>query len=278
MPFYNAKLYTRKRGRPRKGYSKTGKKLGRPSSKPTVSQVKRIVKKVISRQAENKTIQWFTTGIDIWNINNANFLPSIFPVSPYLGFLNVEQGVGQGERVGNRIRIKRIWIKGTIYPQPYNSTINPNPQPVQVILWFFCSRSSPNLLPNTMSGFLQDGDSARNLQGDLTDVISLVNNDQFRLFHKRVFKIGYAAYEGTGIQPAQQAFHNNDFKLNRTFKVNLKKHVVKNVVYNDTGTNVPRTRGLFCVAQAVNADGSIMANNITPAQMSFQLSMEYEDY
>lgn len=255
----------------------TKKKYRTRSSKVVVSQVKRIIKKEISRQAENKTKQYFSNGSNVLPSAATTFLNSIIPVTPYAGFLEIPQGLGQGDRIGNRIMIKNLTMKGTIWPLPYDILYNPNPVPLQVVLWFFINRNTPGSTPTSMNGFLQDGSSSRNLQNQLSDVMARVNGDRYRLLTKRVFKIGYANNAGTGNQPAYQTFANNDFKLNQNFKINLTKYVVKNVRYID-GSNTPSTRGLWVIAQALNADGSSMANNIIPARMSYELNIQYEDF
>lgn len=249
------------------------------AKKLSINTVKRIAKQVVSKEAENKTVQFFSTGANIYPSSaGATFTSSILPVSPYTGGLEIGQGNGQGERTGNRVRLKSLTFKGTIFPLPYNASTNPNPVPVQIVFWFFIRRSEPNTIPTSITGFLQDGDSARNLQNNLSDVMSKVNNNEYRLLTKRVFKIGYAAYEGTGTQAAFQAFHNNDFKLNRNFNIPLMKYAYKNLNYNDNSSNTPRTRGIFLLAQAIAADGSSLPNNVIPARMTYELNCSYEDF
>lgn len=267
--------YRRRRGNRR--YPKRARRGYRRSRPLTAKAVARIAKQVVSRQAETKMVQYFSTGLDVLPSSSTGFNASIQPVSPYTGFLQIDQGVGQGERVGNRLKLKSLSMKGTIWPMPYNASTNPNPTPVQIVLWFFCLRQNNTTIPASVPGFLQEGDSSRNLQNNLSDLVSRVNTDQYRLFARRVFKIGYAAYGGTGTQAAFQAFVNNDFKLNANFRVNLTRHAIKTVIYNDASSTTPRTRGIFCVAQAIAADGSAMANNIIPARMSYQLECTYED-
>lgn len=247
------------------------------AKKLSVNTVRRIAKKVVSAQAENKTVQFFTTNQRIYPSGSASFGSSIFPVSPYTGYLEIPQGVGQGNRIGNKIKVKSIRFKGTLWPRPYDPTDNPNPVPCQIVFWFFINRSTPNATPTSVTGFLQDGDSSRNLSGQLSDLMSRVNNDQYKFLGRRIFKIGYSAYEGTGIQPAFQAYNNNDFKLNQKFNIDITKMAIKNCIYNDDVSNSPRSRGVFCMAQAIAADGSILPNNTSPVNMAYELTCSYED-
>lgn len=278
MPYRrNFRSYRKKYGKRRaKSASRVISKF--KAKKLSINTVRRIAKKVVSRETENKTTQFFSAGSNIYPATSVSMVPSIIPLSPYTGFLDIFQGVDQGERIGNQVKIKNISIRGTIFPLPYDVSTNPNPQPIQVIFWIFYSRQTPTLQPGgALSGFLQDGSSSRPLTGNLSDLFSKVNDDQYRLLGKRVFKIGYAAYEGSGIQPAFQAFHNNDFKLNANFRINVTKHVIKNVRFNDNTSNTPRDRGLFLLPQVINADGSTMANNIIPARMTYSIDCVFED-
>jgi len=270
--------YTKKRSFATKKTTNTKRKYsGYRRMANRMSVMRSIAKKVVSAQAENKTVQFFTANKRIYPTSNASFGSSIFPVTPYTGFLEIAQGVGQGQRIGNRIKLKSCRFKGTIWPRPYDAGDNPTPTPCQVVFWFFLNRSTPNATPTSVTGFLQDGDSSRNLEGTLSDIMSRVNNDQYKFLGRRVFKIGYSAYEGTGIQPNFQAFNNNDFKLNQKFNIDITKMAIRNIIYNDDVSNSPRTRGVFCMAQAISADGSLLANNIAPLNMAFELSCTYED-
>lgn len=262
--------------KPKTGKKKAGKKTAMKKF-VAVDMVKDVVKKEISRNIENKRVQFFSAGSNIYPSNSLSFLGSFIPLTPYNGFLQIDQGVGQGGRIGNKIKLKKLTIKGTIFPLPYDNPLNPNPTPIQVVLWLVTQRALPVNNPTDLTGFLQNGNGSRNLSGNLSDVISTVNEDKFMYHHRRIYKIGYAQYEGTGIQPAFQAFCNNDFKLNQNFSIDVMKYAVKDVIYDDTAGASPRTRGVFLLAQAVNADGSTMANNIIPCAMTYELNCEYED-
>lgn len=267
--------------KPKTGNKKAGKKAGKKTAMKkfvAVDLVQKVVKAEIARNIENKTVSFFSEGSNIYPSVSPDFTASIIPLSPYDGFLEIGQGVGQGNRIGNRIKLKKLTFKGVIYPLPYNATTNPTPTPIQVVFYLFGLRQLPANVPNDLTGFFQSGNTAANFNNELSDVWASVNKDKFTYYGRRVYKIGYAQYEGTGIQPAFQAFCNNDFKLNQSFSINCLPHAIKNVIYNDdTNANRPRSRGLFLLAQVVNADGSQMANNIIPARMNYELMCEYED-
>lgn len=275
-------MATFRRSRYRKVYRKRSsapykkRSYRKRSYKP--GSLKRMVKKIVASNIENKTDQFFSPNSNIYVSTSSSFVSSIIPCSPYGGILDIQQGTGQGQRVGNQIKIKNLTLKGTISPAEYNATTNIVPQPIQVILWFFYSRDTPDLKPTSLPGWFQDGDSARNFQNDLTDVWSTVNSDLYRLLTKRVFKIGYSNYQTAtgGIVPNSMSFTNNDFKLNKNFKINLTKYAIKKVRYYDT-QGVPRSRGVFCLPQVVAASGGNIPSSQILARMSYQLDIQYED-
>jgi len=272
MPFANAKLYKKKSGRPKKGYSKTGSKKGRP----TVAAVKTIVKKAIARNVENKTNNYLSTGTSIYPSNSASFLSSIIPLSPYPAFIDIDQGPAQGERIGNKIKIKSLRLKGVMYPRGYSATNNLTPQPVQVIFWLLYDKQNSTIIPAPGADFLQFGNASIALQNDLVDCWAPVNTDRYRVLKKKVFKLGFADYSGTGTNVVSQSYTNNDFSLNKTFSINLTDYVIENVKFNDNNTS-PTTRGLFWMFTAVNALGTNMSATTIPASMQWNLSCDYED-
>lgn len=279
MPYHNAKLYKKKVGRPRKGYTKTGAKRGRPpkgSATSVPQSVKTFVKRAIDRNVENKTKNYFNTGALIYPSSSANMVASIVPVSPYASYLEMSQGTGQGNRVGNAIYIKRLWLKGTIFPRPYDATSNPSPEPSRVIFWFFYDKTATTTIPAPGSDFLQQGNSTVALQNQLSDCWCPINTDKYRLLAKRVFKLGFANNGGTGNSAANQSFANNDFKLNHDFTINLTDKCIRKVRYNDNNTT-PSTRGLYWMYTVVSSTGGGYGASRIPAEMEYSLNVSYED-
>lgn len=262
-----------------KKFAKKGTKKRPTAARRTATStkmVKSIVKREIARQAEDKEFEFADLSQVIYPSSSAGFVNSTFAVSPYTGALAIAQGTGQGQRIGNKIKIKKISLKGTIWPEPYNVTTNPNPQPVYVIFWLFYDKEAPVNVPSIGSQFLQFGNSAIGLQNQIIDTFAPINTDKYRLLTKRVFKVGNSGFTGTGTNPVYQSFANNDFKLNNNFSIDLKKYCVENVTYNDTGTT-PTTRGLYWAFTCVAANGGAIPAAQVPAQMAYQLHMTYED-
>lgn len=244
--------------------------------------LRKMVKREIARNVENKTFQVFDDNYDILPSNSPGFDANIIPVTPYSGaFLTISQGLGQGQRVGNRIKVKKLTFKGCVYPKAYNVTTNPTPAPVQIKFWFFYDKEEPQAIPTpqTSGDFLQFGNTALGLGNRLFDQMAPVNTDRYRVLTTRTVKVGYSTYGGTGATgslPLQGNLSNNDFKMNANVSVDLMPYIVKDVVFRDAATT-PTTRGVFMMAQAVYANGSPLASTTIPAEMNWMSDLEFED-
>ena len=97
------KRYPRRRvaaKRPRRKVYSTVKKT---------SGLKKMVRREIARNIENKTTQYLGTNYDILPSNSPGFDANIIPVAPSAGgFIQIQQSVAQNGRVGNRIKIKNL--------------------------------------------------------------------------------------------------------------------------------------------------------------------------
>jgi len=251
------------------------KKVSKPSSKVSKS-VTDIVKREISRATENKEIDIRSTGTNILPSNATGFSSTVIPVSPFAAYLTCVQGTTQATRIGNQFKIVKIKLQGTLFPKPFDSLYNPNPTPSRVIFWFFYDKQNPTSIPTPGTDFLQNGSSSTGLYNELIDCRAPINGDRYELKMRKVFKIGYSQYTGTNAGPNSQYFSNNDFKYNQDFSIDLTKHLVKHVRYNDN-TSTPSTRGLFWMFTVIAANGVPFPTNYIPVEMEYNLTMTYED-
>lgn len=258
------KVYARK-------MKKTYKKKG--TSKTTV---KAIVKREIARNIENKTFSIYTSVQPVYPYGSPNFQASINPVTPYASYLSIVQGTSQGTRTGNEIKIKSLMFKFVLTPTIFDATFNFQPRPTDVILWIFYDKTNDNIIPQIGTDFLQLGGSSVPLQNSLIDITAPVNTDRYRVLFRKVYKVGFASYNGSGTLAAFQSFSNNDYKLNIRGSVNLMPYIVKHVKFNDNNAT-PTTRGLFAVFQAVSAAGGAYSSAYIPVNAAVTVDMQYED-
>jgi len=267
---YKKKTYKRKA----KKYSK---KYSRKYAKKTL---KKVIKAVISRASETKTIQRYNLGQNVLPSNAAGFVTNIIELGPGSTML-IPQGTGQGQRIGNKIQTVSHTFKGTLCPLPWNASTHPDPRPMHVKMWIFYDKTDPTAAPNPITnGFFQNGDSVTGFTNDLLDHVRPVNTDRYCVLATRSFKVGFSQYAGTatttGNQTAYQAYSNNDYKLSCNFSVNLTKHQIKQIRFNDTN-NEPTTRRMFCMWQPVDAAGGGVSGTSIPCVVQYAEDYRYKD-
>lgn len=268
---FTSKKTTTKSSTKRKG---AGARLKGPAFKRAVKQVLRgaAEKKVSNLPNLSHSIVPAVQAV------GATFDGQIVQVSPGATAWSIAQGPSQDERIGNRIRIQRATLKGTMVPEPYDATENPNPQPivVQMILFYDKTLSTGFPTPCQSDDLFQLGSTVDGFRNDLVDTWAPINTDKYVVMYRRQFKLGFANYAGTGTQAAWQSYSNNDFKLNQKFSINLTPYLVKNVRYNDNNVD-PMTRGLWCAWQAIASDGTAMNGARIPARCQYSLDLTYTD-
>lgn len=257
---------------PKKGKTKNKTK----KEQDFVDKVQQIAKKEVSRNIEDKRVEYYNHAGLIILTSNGGMNSQTIPLSPYTSYLPILQGSGQGTRNGNQIKIKKAVIRGIIYPMVYDSSVNPQPLPSRVIFWLLYDKENDNVLPTVDSTFLQLGNTTQALQNSLSDCFSPVNTDRWRILKRYVYKLGAAENTGSGSVPSFQNFANNDFSYNIDFKIDYTKHLVKTVKFNDN-TATPSTRGLFLVHTCVASNGSAYSSIQRACAMEYSMSLEYED-
>jgi len=256
---------------------KTGKRTYKRPPSSSNKSVTRIVKKVMARAIENKIQNYYVDSMNIYGSNHASFNSSCFMCSPYSLGIQINQGVGQGNRIGNSVTTKSLILKGIISPQVYSSITNNLPVPIFVRLWFYYSKNTPTTLTPPDQTFIQLGGASAALSGTLTDTLSKVNTDNWGFLMQKTFKIGFADYSGSGTSAPWQSYTNNDFKMVAPFSINLTKHCLKRVKFNDN-SSFPTVRGIICCPQVMRANNqALIPSDQIVARMSYSLEYSYED-
>lgn len=245
--------------------------------KATVGTVKRIVKKEIAKNVENKHREVLNLGRNLYSSASGPFNASnVIQVSPGSTSLDIAQGTADGTRIGNRIKIKYLGFKGTLVSNTYDATVNPTPKPMQIKCFIFYERNDPSTFPpNPRADFLQFNSTTSALTNDLVDLWAPINNDKYRVLTSRTFKLGSSTY-GQGAAIVGSINSNNDFKLNCNFRMNLTKYIPKLVRYNDNNTD-PISRGLWAMFVPVWADGTQAPDTTLMATVSYSSMISYED-
>jgi len=253
-----------------------------------VRRIKQLVKAEIARNIEDKTYTYSTSSstpvaMYMYHANNlANWdANNVIPISPYGSWVDITQGVTQGTRVGNKIKVKKAILTLAMIPRQYDATVNPAPTPLDVQLFIVNDKegnTKAQITTDIDAGFFNYGASDLPPSGTWLDMMYEVNKAFFTLKKRMTLKLGYANYGGTGTSAGQQSYANNDYKYSHIKKIDITKFVAKNVVYNDTDS-VPTSQSTFLVLNPTFANGSVQysTNGQHPAVFSYSISYYYED-
>jgi len=227
-------------------YKNTAKKMFTKSYKqetPYITFEKRV-EKVIAKQIENK-ISVSSKFSD--NLVNYSATDPIWFYANYNNFFNLSQGVDQGQRVGNQIKLKRWVIKGFITPDQ-NTPIGLVPTPYQVngfqgyVRIMLMKRRDNAAITNLLPALLQNGNSSIAPYGTQFDRLYPINRDLYKVYWERTFKMGNAGPNPTIGSPTVANYYplqpNNDFKMVETFGIDVCKYIGKDakITYNDNSS------------------------------------------
>lgn len=187
------------------------------------------------------------------------------------------QNSGQGDRIGNSIKTRRLQFNFVLRPAPYNVTSNAVPVPQDVIIFFGKVKNSRPLQPisTDFSKMFQNGDSVQGFQSNTQDLIQDVNANWFTVYKTLRYKVAPSSINGLGVNTNYQYYNNNDYKFNIIKRMNLTKYCPKTIKFNDT-ISQPTNDGLWMWATCVNADGSGASSTI-PLYMDYTVTLYYED-
>lgn len=256
-------------------YSKRGGKVS--------ASVRAAIRKEISRNAEDKDASVLNLSQNLVSSNALGFNTSnVIDVGVSTAGVQIFQGTGQGQRVGNKIKIKSIKFQGTLVPLQYG-TNNTVPRPNQVKVWIFYDKENSTTTPTPQADFFQNGNSVNAFQNDLVDMWLPVNTDKYRVLATKTMKLGHASYgqsqdnvfPTTGVSP-YGGFNNNDFKLNCNFSFDLAKLYPKIVDFRDNNGD-PSTRGIFALFAYAAADGTQWIPSTIAMNLQYMVSVKYED-
>lgn len=238
-------------------------------------QLLRVVNSAISRKKEKKTQSFNLSGLTLYNVSNDLSgwrTNNVYCVGPFgTGTVGpvVSQGVGQGDRIGNQIRITKATLKGVFYPNSENSNtdINLIDANIYIIRGHEAQTVSEieNIVENDM---FQDGDTDLGLVGTLADNILPINKDKINLYKHKIYKVGWASNN------VPQA--NNDYKVNRHFSMDLTKYINKVQKFNDT-SDFPSNPVTWLVFSPVPANNTLGGPNADTCKVTFSITIEYTD-
>lgn len=253
--------------------------MKKPNTKPTKKLVQKMVKTEIAKNIENKVSDNISTQ-DYIISTNASAVPTYFNWSPSSnGLFQINQGVSNNERIGNKIKIKRWVIKGVVCPLFLTATTLGGGQ--GYVNLYLVRRNDFNPITGTLPDFYQDGNSSETPDGTLMQAFKAVNKDVYKVYWRKQYKVGQSTTVTGG--GANVSFNNNDFSLVKRFGLDVCKYVCKNRIlkWDDTSTDCtdPIVDSLALVAtfQSASQDMTFVASENTFYQVAVNSYFEYED-
>lgn len=272
----------RRRTAPRR-MRKRGRRLG-------VKSVKAIVKSVVERGRETKSLQAqiLNYGVYSYSSGNAGYIDSaiLFSLTPNTavtfpqGQIALSQGTGQGNRVGNAVEFTKGTLRMMLSCNPYDAASNPFPQPVIAKIFVGYDRTKAHGMPDaSLPDFFQNGSSSANPNGSLNDMFNVVNKDRYVICYSRTVKVGCSEYFGQvsnpSAPPLYQYYTNNDYKLNPVININFSKKMIHKAKFDDA-TNTMSQRGLYCwILTSPSTGYSTLVGS--PMSINCQINNEFKD-
>lgn len=285
--------YTRKNVR--KVYKKKPTTIKKAVRRVKKANMYKAVKKVVSRMAETKTASYSVSSFVLTSNLASDFVSTIKILNPsnISGSLyNIQQGTGQGARVGNEISTVKCTISGVIrINTTFNATYNNNMCPLYVAMFVVRSKPQQQDTANQINTIIQNaffnaGNTSAGFTGTLVDLTRMLNTDIITVLKRRVFKVGVntvqsATAVGTA-NTANQSFSDGQVSIATMFKMDLTNTLYKKYTYNDTD-NTPQNRQTYVFWVPLRVDGQLITTSLgaytgtIPAYIDFNVNYFYKD-
>lgn len=244
----------------------------------TVKSIKKIVRQEISRNAENKCLQ-YQGGLQVGSgpLQQANWATLSCLDITALTFDTIVQGVNQQQRVGNEIKIKSVMFRAVAYAKATDANPANSTPPVELQMWVVSDKRAPKdatvaeISAVASTNWFQFGNASTPMAGYILDIVKVPNHDELTIHKRKTYKVGpsrpnYLDVVGT----------NNDFKLNQKIRVNLTKYYNKRVKYNDNNPLTTNCSKPFICFQALLANGAL-GGNFAYCEIIYQIDVQWED-
>jgi len=260
--------------------SRGGARRRRRTMKKTAKKDKALaskayVKRLIDSRIEDKS-QNFDNVIDFAGYFLNTSLDAVY-LGPDTTSYQIAQGSGQGDRLGNVIKVKKCILKYYLTPIRQSDSLNPIPTPQLVRVWIGNIRSNLAQKPDatTIAELYAGGNTSFPPNETVDDMMAPVNADKFIEKYTCVHKVGHSIYTDiSGTQKPDSFFANNDFAESTFATVDCTKFFKSKLYFNDN--NLQTDSNLFMWMEAVNCDNTQYLNGPT-VKMVYNIEFVYED-
>jgi hypothetical protein len=279
---YAKKAYRPRRKAPYRAKKRNYRRAGASKMPLVLSKLR-----VLERTRETKCIQFYSGSnpVSCYQQGAYGGAPNtllVIPLNPNALTLPIAQGIGQANRIGNKIETKKATIKMMFCPAQYDAVLNKLPSPQIIKIWglWFKQGDYSGAPPPNMAHFFQSGNTSIVPQGNLLDDFLAINKQAYSIAFSRTVKVGNAAMTGTTSSgtyvSANQQFQNNDFKLNAKIVIDYTKHLIKMQKFNDSDTE-PSVRQLFLVVESISATNDILPTSGWASEMVYEIDYRFQD-
>lgn len=261
MKRYGRKYPLRRPRRPRRSRRYAGKKA-----------TTKLVKQIIHRSIENK---------QMYNVDNLEITPKMQSVNCFRIIPPLQEGVKQGQRVGNRVKVRslKLGLTMTMVSDPYQPSDSGRSGVYFDVYVFKCiqkpSYDQP-VVAADLDYFLQAGNAFNVYNGQAFNWHQNINQERFNLlYRKRVLMNNlYSDANNPGLPYGAYGQNTNSSK---SLTIPLTKKCLKNLKFADSATN-PTNEAIYCCVVSTRAD-NIWAPDITfpMGNVYYWSNMVYED-
>jgi hypothetical protein len=166
----------------------------------------------------------------------------------------IAQGTGDGQRIGNKVRVISSNIQGFVNLLPYSaptSNIATPPLWLRIMLVAYRKQQTGTFTATDFTGaFLDVGTGVVPLQGNILDMTLPINKESWIVLNEDMCKLGVTGTSST--TPVNSGSYFDASTMSYHFNLDVKNTGVQ--MYNDATTQ-PTNKNAFLVIQAVTADG-----------------------
>jgi len=259
----------------RGGARRRRKTMKKTAKKDRALATKAFVKRIIDSRIEDKS-QNFDNVIDFAGYFLNTSLDAVY-IGPDTSSYQIAQGTGQGDRLGNVIKVKKCILKYYLCPIPQSDALNPIPQPQLVRVWIGNIRSNLAQKPDatTIAELYAGGNTSFPPNETVDDMMAPVNADKFIEKYTCVHKVGHSIYtDPSGTLKPFSFYANNDYSESTFATVDCTKFFKSKLYFNDN--NLQTDSNLFMWMEAVNCDNTQYLNGPT-VKMVYNIEFVYED-
>lgn len=260
------KQYKRKSRRGGPGYYK--KKYPKKAS---TKRIQAVVKRELGKEIETKCAPLYTLA-DQLNVYGAGLNPGLG-----LGWVSanlippISSGTGDGQRVGNKVRVKGLYFNYTIRANAVMATNNFTGSPFMCRVIIYKQRYATD--DSSPLQMLDSGNSAQNFGSTPDDYIKPYNKKMFQIFYSKQYLMQPIRTEITTPISTENVANGTVTFASRRVRVKIP---YKTLLYADT-TTLPTNAGLYAAVVVCNADGIVVNSTSTRVMLNAESLLYYTD-